>query len=67
MMIVFSFHYVSVNINLHSNPMLIIPTNDGKFMDNFREAYMWLRQNTPDTSRIAAWWDYGYQINGIAN
>ena len=26
----------------------------------------WLRDNTPKDTRVMAWWDYGYQINGIA-
>uniref|UniRef100_A0A915M3E7 dolichyl-diphosphooligosaccharide--protein glycotransferase n=2 Tax=Meloidogyne incognita group TaxID=654580 RepID=A0A915M3E7_MELJA len=36
-------------------------------MDDFREAYYWLRKNTPDDARIMSWWDYGYQIAGMAN
>merc|ERR1711998_654512 len=36
-------------------------------IDDFREAYWWLRDNTPEDSRVMSWWDYGYQITGIAN
>lgn len=36
-------------------------------VDDYREAYWWLRDNTPEDSRIVAWWDYGYQITAIAN
>jgi dolichyl-diphosphooligosaccharide---protein glycosyltransferase len=36
-------------------------------VDDYREAYWWLRDNTPEDARIMAWWDYGYQIAGIAN
>mmetsp|Transcript_15450 Transcript_15450/g.38925 ORF Transcript_15450/g.38925 Transcript_15450/m.38925 type:complete len:973 (-) Transcript_15450:115-3033(-) len=36
-------------------------------LDDYREAYWWLRDNTPEDSRIMAWWDYGYQITAIAN
>ena len=36
-------------------------------LDDYREAYWWLRDNTPEDSRIVAWWDYGYQITAIAN
>ena len=36
-------------------------------IDDYREAYWWLRDNTPDDARVMAWWDYGYQITGIAN
>jgi len=35
-------------------------------VDDYREAYWWLRDNTPKESRVMAWWDYGYQITGIA-
>jgi len=34
-------------------------------VDDYREAYWWLRDNTPKDARILAWWDYGYQITGI--
>lgn len=36
-------------------------------LDDFREAYYWLRQNTDDKARIMSWWDYGYQIAGMGN
>lgn len=29
--------------------------------DDFREAYWWLRDETPRDSRVMAWWDYGCQ------
>ena len=38
-----------------------------KIIDDFREAYWWLRDNTPEDARIMAWWDYGYQITGVGN
>lgn len=31
-------------------------------LDDFREAYYWLRHNTKPDARIMSWWDYGYQI-----
>jgi len=36
-------------------------------VDDYREAYFWLRDNTPEDARVLSWWDYGYQITGIAN
>ena len=36
-------------------------------VDDYREAYWWLRDKTPEDSRVMAWWDYGYQITGIGN
>jgi len=54
-----------------SSPQIMISTKDRNgnlfIIDDFREAYWWLRDHTPEDSRIMAWWDYGYQINGIAN
>jgi len=32
-----------------------------------RQAYTWLKDNTAEDARVMAWWDYGYQIAGIAN
>jgi len=34
-------------------------------VDDYREAYWWLRDHTPQDARVMAWWDYGYQITGI--
>jgi dolichyl-diphosphooligosaccharide---protein glycosyltransferase len=54
-----------------SNPSIIIKANyqDGRivYLDDFREAYWWLRDNTPEDARVMSWWDYGYQIAQIAN
>eukprot|EP00804_Cyclotella_cryptica_P029379 CCRYP_013323-RC/>CCRYP_013323-RC protein AED:0.03 eAED:0.03 QI:284/1/1/1/1/1/4/922/822 len=54
-----------------SNPSIILKgqMRDGSVVtvDDYREAYWWLRDNTPADARVMAWWDYGYQITGIAN
>ena len=54
-----------------SEPQIMLRgrNRDGSEMmiDDFREAYWWLRDNTPEDARIMAWWDYGYQITGVAN
>eukprot|EP00967_Tisochrysis_lutea_P110784 scaffold173633_cov27-Tisochrysis_lutea.AAC.2 len=31
-------------------------------VDDYREAYWWLRDHTPEDARVMAWWDYGYQV-----
>ena len=36
-------------------------------VDDYREAYLWLKSKTPEDARVMAWWDYGYQLAGIAN
>jgi len=54
-----------------SHPTILFKAqrNDGRevLVDDYREAYWWLRDNTPEDARIMAWWDYGYQITAIAN
>ena len=36
-------------------------------IDDYRDAYFWLRDNTPKDARvIMAWWDYGYQITAVS-
>jgi dolichyl-diphosphooligosaccharide--protein glycosyltransferase len=29
-------------------------------IDDYREAYYWLKQNTKKDAKILSWWDYGY-------
>ena len=54
-----------------SHPSILFKTQDNQghqiIVDDYREAYWWLRDNTPADARIMAWWDYGYQITAIAN
>lgn len=66
------FYYKSWNIALPlSNPSIIQVGRDREGnivkIDDYREAYWWLRDNTPEDSRVLAWWDYGYQLTSIAN
>merc|ERR1712072_1216200 len=54
-----------------SEPQIIVRgrNRDGSTVvfDDFRESYWWLRDQTPEDARVMAWWDYGYQINGVGN
>ncbi|CAD5214730.1 unnamed protein product [Bursaphelenchus okinawaensis] len=61
--------YVTSNAYSHPSVVLQTSTSDGGryIMDDFREAYYWLRKNTDDDAKIMSWWDYGYQIAGMAN
>ena len=34
--------------------------------NDWSDAMQWLRENTPEDAVIAAWWDYGYWINTLA-
>lgn len=49
-----------------SHPQIIETLKDGTKKDDYREAYWWLRDNTPEDTRVLAWWDYGYQLAGIS-
>jgi len=55
----------------YSSPSIILSSKDkqGKrhIIDDFREAYSWLRMNTKSSDKILSWWDYGYQITGMSN
>uniref|UniRef100_A0A5S6QAS6 dolichyl-diphosphooligosaccharide--protein glycotransferase n=1 Tax=Trichuris muris TaxID=70415 RepID=A0A5S6QAS6_TRIMR len=67
----FVIHCTWVTSNAYSSPSVVLATylNDGtrNILDDFREAYYWLSQNTADQARVMSWWDYGYQIAGMAN
>lgn len=67
----FVYHCTWVTSNAYSSPSVVLPSRnqDGSpaLIDDFREAYYWLRMNTDDDAKVAAWWDYGYQIGGMAD
>lgn len=67
----FVFHSTWVTRIAYSAPSVVLPstTSDGRpaLIDDFREAYYWLRMNTDEDAKVAAWWDYGYQIGGMAD
>ncbi|KAI5123189.1 hypothetical protein M0805_003956 [Coniferiporia weirii] len=71
MLCTFVLHCTWVTANAYSSPSVVLSSNnpDGSkhIIDDYREAYYWLRQNTPETSVIMSWWDYGYQIAGFAD
>ena len=54
-----------------SYPSIVIPSRnrDGglAIIDDYREAYKWISQNTPEDAKILAWWDYGYQMTSMSN
>ena len=34
--------------------------------DDWRDSLQWIKENTPEDSVIAAWWDYGYWISTLS-
>ncbi|VVT47089.1 uncharacterized protein SAPINGB_P001537 [Magnusiomyces paraingens] len=70
-LVLFVFHCTWVTSNAYSSPSVVLASRqaDGSMylIDDFREAYYWLRMNTADDAKIMSWWDYGYQIGGMAD
>jgi hypothetical protein len=65
------FHCTWVTSEAYSSPSIVLSakTHNGDkiIFDDFREAYYWLRYNTPEDAKVMSWWDYGYQITAMAN
>lgn len=71
MLISYTFHCTWVTSEAYSSPSIVLSarSHDGGriIFDDFREAYYWLKMNTPENARVMSWWDYGYQITAMAN
>jgi len=71
LLVLYVRHCVWVTSEAYSSPSVVLSARgrDGEriFFDDFREAYYWLRQNTPEDAKVMSWWDYGYQLSGMAN
>ncbi|KAH9256624.1 hypothetical protein BASA81_005128 [Batrachochytrium salamandrivorans] len=67
----FLMHCVFVAHEAYSSNSITIVSNtqygERVTLDDFREAYYWLKENTHPDSKIMSWWDYGYQISQLAN
>jgi dolichyl-diphosphooligosaccharide--protein glycosyltransferase len=70
-LMLFVLHCTWVTSNAYSSPSVVLasrlPDGSQHIIDDYREAYYWLRQNTPQNAKIMSWWDYGYQIGGMAD
>lgn len=71
MMVMYATHAAWATVEAYSSPSIVLAAqqNDGSrlMFDDFREAYWWLRLNTPEDAKVMSWWDYGYQITAMAN
>lgn len=71
MLLFFVLHCTYVTSTAYSSPSVVLasqnPDGSQHLIDDFREAYYWLRQNTPQDAVVMSWWDYGYQIAGMAD
>ena len=70
-LLLFVRHCTWVTSNAYSSPSVVLasrlPDGSQHIIDDYREAYYWLRQNTPAKAKVMSWWDYGYQIGGMAD
>ena len=70
-LLLFVMHCTWVTSNAYSSPSVVLasrmPDGSQHIIDDYREAYQWLRQNTPEDAKVMSWWDYGYQIGGMAD
>ena len=56
--------YAPATIATSSIP--VVPSEGTKYQD-WLEALAWLHDNTPQSSVVMAWWDYGYWITALAD
>ena len=70
-LLLFVLHCTWVTSNAYSSPSVVLasrlPDGSQHIIDDYREAYDWLRQNTAKNAKVMSWWDYGYQIGGMAD
>mmetsp|Transcript_59114 Transcript_59114/g.68406 ORF Transcript_59114/g.68406 Transcript_59114/m.68406 type:complete len:756 (+) Transcript_59114:26-2293(+) len=68
---IYIFHATAAGAEAYSSPSIILASRDRQgnryIIDDYREAYYWLRRNTKTDAKIMSWWDYGYQITGMGN
>jgi len=65
----FAAHAAQVAESMSSPQLLFksrLRSGEEIIVDDYLKGYRWIRDNTPKDSRVMAWWDYGYQITGIA-
>ncbi|KAK0163251.1 hypothetical protein PV327_006954 [Microctonus hyperodae] len=67
----YTLHCTWVTAEAYSSPSIVLsarsPDGGRMIFDDFREAYYWLKMNTPEDAKVMSWWDYGYQITAMAN
>ncbi|MBW0480956.1 hypothetical protein O181_020671 [Austropuccinia psidii MF-1] len=71
LLLLFVLHCTWVTSSAYSSPSVVLASRnqDGSMniIDDFREAYYWLQMNTKKDAKVMSWWDYGYQIAGMAD
>jgi dolichyl-diphosphooligosaccharide---protein glycosyltransferase len=64
LIMIYIMHANFTGAEAYSSPSIILSNRDRNgnrhIVDDFREAYFWLRMNTKPDEKILSWWDYGY-------
>ncbi|PPR95518.1 hypothetical protein GOBAR_AA25148 [Gossypium barbadense] len=67
----YATHCTWVTSEAYSSPSIVLAARGAHgnrvIFDDYREAYFWLRKNTPQDAKVMSWWDYGYQITAMGN
>ena len=65
----FILHSTWSGAEAYSSPTVILSSRGPPkhIIDDYREAYHWLRMNSKQDAKVMSWWDYGYQLTGLAN
>ncbi|CAL6011331.1 Dolichyl-diphosphooligosaccharide--protein_glycosyltransferase [Hexamita inflata] len=71
-LITFTKHSLWCAKYVYASPSIVLlgqadENGSATYIDDFREAFQWLEHNTHEMARIGSWWDYGYQMNQVAN
>lgn len=71
MFLFYTIHCTFISSEAYSSPSIVIASTnrDGSraILDDYREAYYWMRMNTDEHAKFFSWWDYGYQMAGMGN
>ena len=55
----YAFHCTWVTSEAYSSPSIVLAARSGDggkiIFDDFREAYYWLRHNTPEDAKVMSW------------
>jgi dolichyl-diphosphooligosaccharide--protein glycosyltransferase len=69
LLVIFVFHCTWVTSSAYSSPSVVLasrsPDGSQNIIDDFREAYYWLRRNTAEDAKVMSWWDYGCKLRAL--
>eukprot|EP01079_Euglenida_sp_SAG-EU17-18_P003652 gene3652-4081_t len=66
----YTYHCSWASAESYAAPSLLVTargTSGTVLFDDFREAFYWIRQNTPDNTNIMSWFDHGDEIAALTN